>query len=46
MDTDKNQRAKMPGASWTAVAERSGDTAFGRLLRVEFSIRLVRAKAA
>jgi hypothetical protein len=35
-----------PGASWSAVAERSGDTAFGRMERAEFSMRPVRVKAA
>jgi hypothetical protein len=31
--------------SWTAVAERSGDTAFGRAMRMEISTILVRAKS-
>jgi hypothetical protein len=33
-------------ASWSAVAERSGDTAFGRTGRVEFNICFARVKAA
>src|SRR6478736_2454702 len=37
--------AGLGGASWTAPAERSGDGAFERAKRVEFSTRAVRAKA-
>ena len=32
-------------ASWTAVAKRSGDTAFGRTRHIELSNHLVRAKS-
>src|SRR5487761_1999483 len=35
-----------PGASWTAVAERSGDAAFARTQRSEHSTRPARTKAA
>src|SRR5487761_2413274 len=38
--------ADVPGASWTAVAERSGDTAFARTQRTEHSPRPARTKAA
>lgn len=33
-------------SSWTALAERSGDSAFERTIPVEGSVRVMRAKAA
>src|SRR5690606_14360388 len=36
---------KLPPASWSAVAERSADTAFARTRPVEIKIALVRSKA-